>query len=527
MTDPEEKKQVEEPPTKRRKLEETGMIQLLPHQLIHHDTLLHKFQKFKVLVDTSETGSGKTYTAGKLAQDLKLPHLLVICPVSATLTWRPFLEQYGFKTNATIISYSQIRNPKSLYLTRQKNVTQKGEQGERTVFVPTDHFFELLREGLFLIVDEHHNAKNHSLQSMAVAALTQAVAFRSQHSRALLLSATPFDKTAHLTMMIRLLGITNEPKLYHVNPFSRDIVLDGMADVIQFANQCDPEKALEIRDTHPTNSLFRGNIKKVLQKYFFQCIAQCISSSMVKPTSAHMIHIENGFFKLPETDRLAIQDAIKNLHVVAGRRREARPYAPEEAGKYLALMTSALQVIEYGKREVFFRLIRKTLEEKPNSKVIVFVSYLGTLNWLSDQLSEFKPLVLHGGVNKDRRQAIVNKIQAPSLHSRLLLGITKVCQESISLHDIHGSSERYLFISPSYNLTDLYQAVGRVDRVGCQSDAHVMIIYSQPQPTQVDEELKIRMALDVKSKMLRKSLHANAAGRARLPDQFPKMIEVA
>lgn len=541
-------KGMSEPPLKRRRVgkkeevekkeqEEKKIIpkeiNLLPHQIVHHANLLEMFAKFKILVDTSETGSGKTYTAGRLAQNLDLPHLFIICPVSATVTWRPFLAEHGLKDKATVISYSQIRNSKSLYLTREKKITQKGEQGEREIFVPTPHMLDLIREGLFLIVDEHHNAKNHSLQSMAVAALTQAIAFQSTNSRALLLSATPFDKEAHLTMMIRLLGITNEPKLYHVNPFSRDVVLDGMRDVILFAKLCNPFDAQLIEDAHPTHSLWRGNMKKVLKKYFFQCITQAISSSMIKPVSKHTVHIENGFYKLPAVDSATIRDAIKSLNVVAERRRQARQghaYSAEEAGQYLAMMSSALQVIEYGKREVFFRLIQKTLQEKPQAKVIVFVSYLGTLHWLSDQLSEFKPMVLHGGVSKDRRQAIITKIQAPNLHSRLLLGITKVCQESISLHDIHGAYERYLFVSPSYNLTDLYQAVGRVDRVGQQSDAHVMIVYSQADnqrnPNEPDEELKVRMALDVKAKVLRKSLHQNAANRARLPDQFPKFIEV-
>jgi hypothetical protein len=526
-----------EPALKRRKIanetkEPARKIELLPHQIVHHADLRQKFVDFKILVDTSETGSGKTYTAGKLAEDLNLPHILIICPVSAVVTWRPFLEEYGFKDKATVVSYSQIRTNKSAYLKREKKVTQKGEAGERTVFRPTDQYLDMIRDGLFLVVDEHHNAKNHSLQSMAVAALTQAVAFRSKDSRALLLSATPFDKENHLTTMIHLLGITSQPKLYHVNPFSRQVVLDGMADVIAFAKRCNPAAAEEINSAYPDFGLFRGNMQKVLRKYFFQCIQQAISSSMVKPASPHAVNIENGFFKLPETDAQAMKDAIKSLQAVAVRRREAnqgQAYGPDEAGRYLAMMTSALQVIEYAKREVFFRLIRKTLQEHPKAKVIVFVSYLGTLNWLSDQLGEYKPLVMHGSVSKERRETIIGKIQAPSLHSRLLLGITKVCQESISLHDMHGTSERYLFISPSYNLTDLYQAVGRVDRVGCQSDAHITVVYSKTEGKadhENDQELKIRMALDVKAKVLRKTLHKNAGARARLPDQFPKVIEV-
>lgn len=510
-------------------------VELLPHQVTHYERLraLFRDSPHPIFLDTSETGAGKTYTAGKLAQELKLPNLVIICPASAAATWGPFLRDYGFQGPHTrLLTYGELRSAKSPFVYREKRITAKRERGMRYTSYVTREYMQLVQEGVFLIVDEVHNAKNWSLQAQSILALTEQIrgggpGGSNSRSKALLLSATPFDKPEHLFHLSRLLGIIRSEKLYRMDVQNNRIVLEGYQDMIELARALNPEKTTDHLFAYC--AIHARNIRKAFSVACRNIIFPAISSSMSKPQIQHKIVTQNGFFSTPESQIANMAHALAKLRQVAEERCTGVALTHERSGRLLALQSEAMKLLEYAKREIFLRLaLEKLTTGSPTAKVLIFVSYHTTLQWLADALADYKPIVFSGSVTKDDRVKALEKIQAPDTRYRLFLGITQVSGESISLHDIHGDFPRYLFISPSFNLTHVYQSIGRINRVGVKSDSAATVVFlkgAERGGFALTAELKTRMLLNDKAKFLRTVLHEDVREKALLPDEFPVFVE--
>ena len=64
---------------------------------------------------------------------------------------------------------------------------------------------------------------------------------------------------------------------------------------------------------------------------------------------------------------------------------------------------------------------------------------------------------------------------------RLIIAIVKVISVSISLHDTVGNAPRIMYLSPSYEVLQMYQTTGRIVRDGdsTKSDATIRFVYLQ------------------------------------------------
>lgn len=78
------------------------MSGLRDYQKAHVERLLRILREKRTALDSSFTGSGKTYCAAYIARELGV-ETLVICPLSVVTTWRRILESFGVK--ATVINY--------------------------------------------------------------------------------------------------------------------------------------------------------------------------------------------------------------------------------------------------------------------------------------------------------------------------------------------------------------------------------------------------------------------------------------
>src|ERR1700679_3562073 len=83
---------------------------LLDYQRLHVQILIRALQKHKVAVDTSSTGTGKTYTSLAVAKHLKL-RVFIICPKSMISVWKRLASQ--FELDFTVINYEAIRTGKA------------------------------------------------------------------------------------------------------------------------------------------------------------------------------------------------------------------------------------------------------------------------------------------------------------------------------------------------------------------------------------------------------------------------------
>jgi len=158
-------------------------MSLMKYQEPHVQRLIDAFNNGQTVIDGSETGTGKTYTACYIAKKLGLKPI-IICPRSVITPWRKVLDQ--FKTEYYGISnYESIRNAKWFTpdtpdtKTKTKFITKLGAN---------DFKWELPDDAI-IIFDEAHRCKNAStINSKLLTAL------KPTNNKVMLLSATIADK---------------------------------------------------------------------------------------------------------------------------------------------------------------------------------------------------------------------------------------------------------------------------------------------------------------------------------------------
>jgi len=105
------------------------------------------------------------------------------------------------------------------------------------------------------------------------------------------------------------------------------------------------------------------------------------------------------------------------------------------------------------------------LRDEGNS-VVLFVNFRETADALAEALKCGK---IEGGQDAALRQQYIDEFQeddADVLIVNIAAGGT-----GISLHDVRGERPRVSLISPSFNVKDHLQALGRIHRNGAKSDA--------------------------------------------------------
>jgi SNF2 family DNA or RNA helicase len=86
--------------------------------------------------------------------------------------------------------------------------------------------------------------------------------------------------------------------------------------------------------------------------------------------------------------------------------------------------------------------------------------------------NNYKCEIING--NTKNKDEIINNFQTDKL--RILIINIKAAGVGISLHDITGKHNRVSFISPSENIYDLQQALGRIYRTGTKTNTIQYIV---------------------------------------------------
>jgi hypothetical protein len=249
------------------------------------------------------------------------------------------------------------------------------------------------------------------------------------------------------------------------------------------------------------------------------------SHSIANRESPSTIDIEcdakNGFYRIDPALKKDFELALLMLETAATKVKD--PIKPRVAGDCIyAELTMAMVAIERLKWDIFERLARQDLEGETgnNYKVVVGVHYLETLFELERRLSAHHPLVLHGDVEEDEREEIIEAFQGDASR-RLLLCITQVGGVGISLHDTVGDAPRRAYMSPTFNLIEEHQFAGRFYRVGTQSPVHIRMVYANVG----NREKSIRDCLIKKSETLRGTLEEYTRRDIILPIDYEEEWE--
>jgi len=497
-----------------------------------------------VVLSNSETGSGKTFISSVLFLKSGLPNLLVIAPAAAKHTWLEFSSKYA-GIDPLFISFGKLsgmgnKQPKNGLLKRM-DIDKDGKKVKKTTINkkitkkinPTKNLIKMIKEGLFIIVDEYQGIRNNSGQSIAITSI-----FRTMHkinqdertnnkgeliykdhekrSRGILLSATPFQKEVSAIRVLRAVGIIKKGKMFGVNPQypSAGNVFLGFQDLIDKARHFEKifdmsqyKKLDDILNQYPHFSPQNGaDMNKISYEIFIEIILPVIGRSLAKPTPPPGIkhnllykisklqpNLEKMYLEVLDkiTDSSAkLRKAIRNLNILkinlSRLENENNPdiirrinLLKEKISMLRGVISRGQHYIEILKSELFTREAAKVLEENPKSKVIIMLNYTTTITYIQEKLIKYNPLILAAGSTKNKTN-IIRSFQEHNTKYRLLISNIMSGGVSASYHDENGKYPRTLFISPKYSAIDLTQAAGRVDRLGAMSSSNTFFLYTSP-----------------------------------------------
>ena len=546
------------------RLTEKCPIELLPHQVEHVDKIWNLFTKdcaFSI-INSSNVGSGKTHCSLSIAwhlQKLYGTQIMIIAPNEISLGsddgWKFHAEEFGIEIMATA-TYPSLRGGQGKvshpWLIPDRNYKKKWKASKE--------FEKKCQQGLFLIFDEFHNAKNASITHYACCALIKAAKKYRNVCRVALLSYTPGDKPEHIPNILRMAGIITDTKLFRHIPFTTQYEweqygLGELAKVCCKLAQNETEKQLiHNKMVHLSAKRVNGICKELYEQY----IRPRITFAMPIPENKFKTTLLNAFLENDEKSLRIINDGIDLLSGAVGWDPVTQQVAAHGQWQ-LGQISTGLKLIERGKLASIVSYIREESKLSPNKKFVIccgardikhhemiasilfkeytpdqYMTIIQELkekneNWaklpkdMIKYISKFlnykvKVDMINGTVDKKDRTEIIRKFQENTNNSWCLLISPNCGSESISLHDRYGGHPREMLIISDFYFSRCIQACGRVNRVGVQSDSKAMIIYSKNAAL----ETRILTSMIEKSQTARGILAENQ--QVTFPSDFPYFI---
>jgi len=402
---------------------------LLMYQHRHVFTLLSAFRHNNVVLDGSDTGTGKTYTAAAVCKQLRW-RPFIICPKSIISNWNNVCKQFGI-TPLGISNYNSVKAGKqydkdgnkilSPYLTISEDFTD-----ERM-------FKWNLPKYTLVIFDEVHLCNNPKTIQGKLLKSTKNL------DHVLMISATISDKPETFGIYGYMFGFYDSTR--KATGWIKGMLRDdkrhiGIGRLNSINKAIYPEKGSRMRiselgDKFPANQI--------------SAISYNIGSKVTKQLNEIFESIKEGLIKLKV-------DKLNNSHV-------------------LAEITKARMKIELYKVPIFTNLIREFIDN--GFAVVVFVNYKETLTRLATSFGTTS--VVHGDQTMTERDNVVENFQMNN--TNIIICTIGSGALGLSLHDLHGVP-RVSLISPTYSSIQLTQALGRIHRAGAKTPAIQRLIYS-------------------------------------------------
>jgi superfamily II DNA or RNA helicase len=391
-------------------------MSLLPFQITHKNNLIKSLDNYKTALDSSDTGTGKTYVACAIAKEKNL-RPIVICPKSVISNWKKTLDLFSVQPLG-IANYECIRNG---------NWYQGFGKTKCEYF--DDFNWINLPENVIFIFDEVHNCKNKSTLNSKVLLSTHP---SSTDRFVLMLSATASDKIDNFGILSYMLGFVDSVDLY-------DIKI----------------KMLSKTDDPAT----------VLRKFIFPDHGSRMKISNIKDMPQNIIIPE--IYDLDEEKKKTLKECYQILNDIKQYRKQQK----KEAENKMAKIIRARQHIEACKIPLIVEESTKILNE--GNSVVIFVNFRETLNVIATELNIKSKI--YGGQTTAERDKAINDFQ--SNKNSIIICMIQSGGTGISLHDVQGGHPRVSIISPPWSAQLLVQALGRIARSGGKTKCLQKIIY--------------------------------------------------
>lgn len=393
-------------------------MNLLPYQQQHAEGIERALLNYRVALDASDPGTGKTYVACAVAARLRCP--VVIVTTKATLpSWEKVARGFGI-TPMLVTNYERVRMGK---------LPACRKQGKGYVWnVPQD---------ALLIFDEVQKCKGRTSQNAALL-----VAARSQHLRVLLCSATAAENPLEMRAIGFALGLHTYFNFYHWA--RQNGVVDGFFG-LEFRGGADVMRSLHAQIFPQRGSRLR--IADIPEFPDTQVEAAIIETGKAKAIQREYDTMRRELHRAEKSDDRA---ALRQLADAMNAKR----------ANAMTLVTRSRQAIELYKVPAMCEMTRAAIEE--GMSVVILVNFSETITALSKELECLDIIV--GGQTAAERQAVIDRFQRNE--TNVVLANIQAGGVGVSLHDPTGQRPRLSIISPTFSAADLRQALGRVHRAG-------------------------------------------------------------
>lgn len=374
-------------------------------------------------LDTSSVGTGKTVVACHLAKTMGQP-VAVICPKAVVPSWQRELAESGVEP-LFVLNYEKLRTGRTQWLTKRGKKIMTWQLPDNTL----------------VLVDEAHKCKSPYTQNAQML-----ISLVNQHYSVHGMSATAAEDPTEMRALGYMLGLHSLNK-------SEGALRSWYGWML--ANGCKQNEwnAWEFRRRSVLPKLrermYACNVKRLTVEDFPESFKQ--NRVFVEPVDfSDLRKIEKAYSDLGITPEI-VQQYVENGTVT-------------DSEHVLVNILRARQLAESFKVGDLAEMARDLVSE--GNSVVLFVNFRETADMLATALG-CKKIV--GGQSASERQQAIDDFQADK-ETALVVNIA-AGGTGISLHDVRGERPRISLISPTFNVKDHLQALGRIHRNGAKSDA--------------------------------------------------------
>lgn len=415
-------------------------MKLYDWQLPHAEKFLAQLRKDGVVVDASDTGTGKTYIALWAAKEYKHP-LLIVCPKAVIPKWRNLAREAGLSP-IDILNVEKLK--RSRYLSKLGN----------------NCWIWTLPPGTLVIFDEAHQ---YGGTKTANAFIMQAT--RSARLPVVALSATIANSPLRLRALGYLLGLFPT-----FGSFWNWSLTHGAEKVPLVTWAGGQRKQIETIQFVPEHATAQEGVKKIHEEVFKTGKGYRLRSGESPGFPENQVVVE----------RLAFEKTSEIAKAYAKLQSEI-----EASDKLVVSQTLALrQQIELLRVPDLAEMVQEMSEEHG---VVVFLNFRESVYLLEKALHEMKPSVIIGEQTEDDREAERNFFQ--DNQTRVCLCTYGAGGLGLDLHDLKGRP-RLSVLNPNWSAVQTIQALGRIHRAGALSPAIQKLIYAA---NTVEEEVASRV----------------------------------